>query len=149
MAFTGNFACTSYKRELLEAQHDFRNHTFMLALYDDTAALNHATTDYTTDGEISHARYPAGGWPLTVIAPVEGNRRAWADFYDLGVGFSPPLDSVIQARGALIYNSTAGGGSGTTNAISVLDFGRDVFFQQGINIKFPTADWLNAIVLIK
>ena len=37
MAFSGNFMCTSFKKELLEGLHDFRtssSDTFKLALYD-------------------------------------------------------------------------------------------------------------------
>ena len=36
MAFNGNFMCTSFKKELLEGGHDFKNSggdTFKIALY--------------------------------------------------------------------------------------------------------------------
>ena len=36
MSFKGNAIPTSYKRELLQAKHDFDNHTFKIALYDNT-----------------------------------------------------------------------------------------------------------------
>jgi hypothetical protein len=42
MAFTGNFMCTSFKQELLQAKHDFTastGHTFKLAMYDNNASL--------------------------------------------------------------------------------------------------------------
>lgn len=144
MAFKGNYRVTSFKRELLEAQHDFRSHTFKLALYTNAANLDQTTTDYTSAGEIAASGgYVAGGVPLTVIAPVEGNGRAWSDFADL------TISGAHTARGALIYNATAGGGSGTTNAVCVLDFGRDITSVNEFKVKFPTADWLNAIVLIK
>lgn len=143
MSFKGNHRCTSFKRELLEAKHDFRSHTFKLALYDNTAELDASTTDYTTDGEITDAGYTAGGYALTAIAPVEGNLRAWADFEDLTISLA------LSARGALIYNSTTEGGAGTTEAVSVLDFGSLKTSTTQFKVTFPSADYLNAIVLIK
>ena len=56
MAFTGNFLCTSFKQELLQAKHNFTNgtgHTFKLALYDNSASFTAATTDYTVTNEVS------------------------------------------------------------------------------------------------
>ena len=56
MAFTGNYMCTSFKKELLEGLHDFNasgGNTYKLALYDNTATLDATTTVYTTTGEIS------------------------------------------------------------------------------------------------
>ena len=45
MAFTGNFMCTSFKKELLEAVHNFKlsgGSTFNLALYDNNASFTAA-----------------------------------------------------------------------------------------------------------
>ena len=56
MAFTGNYMCTSFKQELLQAQHDFTastGHTFKLALYDNNASFTASTTDYTATDEVS------------------------------------------------------------------------------------------------
>ena len=42
MAFGGNFMCTSFKQELLEGGHNFKNsggHTFKLAMYTNSASL--------------------------------------------------------------------------------------------------------------
>ena len=64
MAFSGNFMCTSFKQELLQAKHDFTNgsgDTFKLALYDNSASFNAATTAYTTSNEVSGTGYSAGG----------------------------------------------------------------------------------------
>ena len=50
MAFSGNFMCTSFKKELLEAKHNFLNSggsTFQIALYTDSASFTAATTAYT------------------------------------------------------------------------------------------------------
>jgi len=46
MAFTGNFMCTSFKKELLEAVHNFLlsgGDTFKIALYDNNASFTAAT----------------------------------------------------------------------------------------------------------
>ncbi len=49
MAFTGNFMCTSFKKELLEGGHNFTNggDGFKIALYDSNASFDDTTTDYT------------------------------------------------------------------------------------------------------
>ena len=55
MAFSGNFMCTSFKKELMTATHNFTNgsgNTFKLALYDNNASFNAATTAYTTSNEV-------------------------------------------------------------------------------------------------
>ena len=56
MAFSGNFMCTSFKKELLEGVHNFKNsggNTFKLAMYTNSASFTAATTAYTTSNEIS------------------------------------------------------------------------------------------------
>ena len=147
MAFTGNYMCTSFKQELLQAQHDFTastGHTFKLALYDNNASFTAATTDYTGTDEVSGTGYSAGGGTLTNVTPTTSGTTAFTDFDDLT--FS---SSTITARGALIYNTTAGGGSGTTESVVVLDFGSDKSSSAGdFTIIFPTADASNAIIRI-
>jgi hypothetical protein len=147
MAFTGNYMCTSFKQELLQAQHDFTastGHTFKLALYDNNASFTAATTDYTATNEVSGTGYTAGGGTLTNVTPTTSGTTAFTDFDDLT--FS---SSTITARGALIYNTTAGGGSGTTESVVVLDFGSDKSSSAGdFTIIFPTADASNAIIRI-
>ena len=147
MAFTGNFLCTSFKQEILQAKHDFTastGHTFKLALYDNNASFTAATTDYTVTNEISGTGYSAGGGTLTNVTPTTSGTTAFADFADLV--FST---ATITARGALIYNTTTGGGSGTTETVAVLDFGSDKTSTAGdFTIVFPTADASNAIVRV-
>jgi len=147
MAFTGNFMCTSFKQEVLQAQHDFTastGHTFKLALYDNNASFTAATTDYTATDEVSGTGYSAGGGTLTNVTPTTSGTTAFADFDDLT--FS---SATITARGALIYNTTTGGGSGTTETVVVLDFGADKTSTAGdFTIVFPTADASNAIIRI-
>jgi len=147
MAFTGNFLCTSFKQEILQAKHDFTastGHTFKLAMYDNSASFTAATTDYTVTNEVSGTGYTAGGGTLTNITPTTSGTTAFADFADLV--FST---ATITARGALIYNTTTGGGSGTTETVAVLDFGSDKTSTAGdFTIVFPTADASNAIVRV-
>ena len=148
MAFTGNFMCTSFKQELLQAKHDFTastGHTFKLALYDNSASFTAATTDYTATNEVSASgSYSAGGGTLTNVTPTTSGTTALTDFGDITF-----TSATITARGALIYNTTTGGGSGTTDTVVVLDFGSDKASTSGdFQIVFPTADASNAIIRI-
>lgn len=148
MAFTGNFLCTSFKQELLQAKHDFTNstgHTFKLALYDNSASFTAATTDYTATNEVSASgSYSAGGGALTNVSPATSGTTAFCDFADITF-----TSATITARGALIYNTTTGGGSGTTDSVVVLDFGSDKSSTAGdFQVVFPTADAASAIVRI-
>jgi hypothetical protein len=141
MAFTGNYLCTSFKKELLEGLHDFNvgANTYKLALYDNNASFTAATTVYTATDEISGTGYSAGGGTLTNIDPTTSGTTAFIDFADLT--FS---SATITARGALIYNSTNG-----NRTVCVLDFGSDKTSTAGdFTIVFPTADASNAIVRI-
>lgn len=147
MAFTGNFMCTSFKKELLQAKHDFTastGDTFKLAMYTNSASFTAATTAYTTSNEVSGTGYTAGGGTLTKVTPTSSGTTAFTDFGDLT--FST---ATITARGAIIYNTTAGSSTGTTNAVVVLDFGGDKTSTAGdFTIVFPTADASNAIIRI-
>jgi hypothetical protein len=142
MAFTGNFLCTSFKKEVLEGLHDFNasgGNTYKLALYTNSASFTAATTVYTTSNEVSGTGYSAGGGTLTNIDPTTSGVTAFIDFADLT--FST---ATITARGALIYNSTNG-----NRTVCVLDFGADKTSTAGdFTIVFPTADASNAIVRI-
>ena len=148
MAFSGNFMCTSFKKELMTATHNFTNssgNTFKLALYDNSASFNAATTAYTTSNEVSNSgTYSAGGGTLTNVTPTTSGTTALTDFADLTF-----TSATITARGALIYNTQTGGGSGTTDTVVVLDFGSDKSSTSGdFQIVFPTADASNAIIRI-
>lgn len=146
MAFTGNFMCTSFKQELLQGDHDFgtSGHTFKMAMYTNSASFTAATTDYTATDEITGTGYTAGGGTLTNVAPSTSGTTALTDFADLT--FST---ATVTARGAVIYNTTTGGGSGTTDSVVVLDFGGDKTSTAGdFTIQFPTADASNAIIRI-
>ena len=147
MAFTGNFMCTSFKVELLKGQHDFTNgqDAFKIALYDNSASFTAATTDYTATNEVAASgSYSAGGGTLTNVTPTSSSTTAFTDFDDITF-----TSATITARGALIYNTQTGGGSGTTDTVVVLDFGSDKSSTSGdFQIVFPTADASNAIIRI-
>ena len=143
MAFTGNFMCTSFKKELMEAKHNFLlsgGDTFKLAMYDNNASFDASTTAYTATNEVSETGYSAGGGTLTRIDPSSSGTTAFTSFSDLT--FST---ATVTARGALIYNDTAAGDP----TVIVLDFGADKTSTAGdFTIQFPTADASTAIIRI-
>ena len=143
MAFSGNFMCTSFKKELMTATHNFTNssgNTFKLALYTNSASFTAATTAYTTSNEVSGTGYSAGGSALTNVTPTTSSTTALTDFADLT--FS---SATITARGALIYNDSASGDP----SVVVLDFGGDKTSTAGdFTIVFPPADASSAIIRI-
>lgn len=147
MAFSGNFLCTSFKQEILEAVHDFRasgGDTFKLALYDNTAAFTAATTAYTATNEVGNSgTYAAGGGSLTNVNPTTSGTTAFTDFDDLSF-----TSATITAYGALIYNSTPTH-TYTNPTVCVLDFGGAKTSTNGtFSIIFPTADASTAIIRI-
>lgn len=140
--------CSSFKQQLLEGQHDFRNgqDQFKIALYTSSATLGASTTDYSITNEVSGTGYTAGGENLTNVDPSlpGGGTTATTDFAD--VTWST---ATITANGALIYNTQTGGGSGTTDAVIVLAFGGDKTSTAGdFTVQFPTNDASNAIIRI-
>jgi len=148
MAFSGNYMCTSFKQELLVGSHNFTastGDTFKIALYDNNASFTAATTDYTATDEVGDSgSYSAGGGTLTNVTPTTSGTTAFTDFDDITF-----TSATITARGALIYNTTTGAGTGTTDTVVVLDFGADKTSTSGdFQIAFPTADATNAIIRI-
>jgi len=146
MAFNGNFMCTSFKKELLEAKHNFLasgGNTFRLALYTNSATFTAATTAYTTGNEISNtagSAYVAKGVALTNINPSASGTTALTDFSDASYS-----SATFTARGALIFNDTATGDP----TVLVLDFGADKTATNGtFTVVFPAADATNAIIRI-
>jgi VCBS repeat-containing protein len=143
--------CTSFKKELLEGVHNFKNSggdTFKLALYAEgsggksstTATLGATTTAFTTTGEVATSgSYSTGGGSLTRVDPTTSGTTAFTDFADLSF-----TTATITAMGALIYNS-----SDSNKAVAVLDFTSNKTSTSGtFTIQFPTADASNAIIRI-
>ena len=135
--------CTSFKKELLEAVHNFKNSggsTFQIALYTSSASLGAATTAYTTSNEVSGTNYTAKGNTLTRVDPTTSGTTALTDFAD-----TPWSSATITARGALIFNDSASGDP----SVAVLDFGGDKTSTAGdFTVSFPAADASNAIIRI-
>ena len=135
--------CDSFKLELLQGLHNFTTNTFRLALYSSAATLGATTTVYTTAGEISGTGYVAGGAVATVaatqLAAVTGGFVAIVDFTDVAWP-----TATFTARGALLYNSTAG-----NRAVAVLDFGSDkIATGTTFTVQFPAPTGTDALVRV-
>ena len=135
--------CTSFKKELMEAKHNFLNsggNTFKIALYTSSATLSAATTAYSATNEVSGTNYTAAGNTLTRVDPASSGTTAYTDFAD-----TTWSSSTITANGAVIYNDTASGDP----SVIVLAFGADKTSTAGdFTIAFPTADASNAVIRI-
>jgi hypothetical protein len=141
MAFTGNFVCDSFKKQLFEGVHTFGpgGDQFKLALYDNNASFTAATTAYTTVNEMpASGGYAAGGGNLVSLEPVVSQGIVLISFVDLlftGVDFQP--------FGALIYNSTASGNP----SVCVIDFdGPKAAVNQNMEIRFPPVTTTSAFL---
>ena len=140
--------CSSFKKELLDGDHSFSQSggdTFKLALYTSSATLNANTATYTTTQEVgASGTYAAGGKALVNTGTSVASAVAITDFADLSF-----TGATITARGALIYTTTMGSGSNTTDAVVVLDFGSDKTATSGtFTIQFPAFTTAAAILRI-
>ena len=135
--------CTSFKKELMEAVHNFKNSggsSFNLALYTSSASLDQDTTAYTTSNEVSGTNYTAKGASLTRVDPTTSGTTAFTDFSDLT--FS---NVTLTAAGALIFNDSASGDP----SVCVLNFGADKSASSGdFTVVFPAAAASTAIIRI-
>ena len=148
MAITTNAICNSFKKQLLAGEHDFDSaggDTFNLAMFTSTATLGASTTNYASTNEVtSPAGYTAGGKALVNQGVKVSSGVAITDFADLSF-----TGVTLTARGALIYNTTTDGGTGTTEAVAVLDFGGDKTATSGtFTIQFPAFTTSAAILRI-
>jgi hypothetical protein len=134
--------CNSFKKELLEGDHDFDSggDVFKLALYTSAAALDSSTTVYTSTAEVgASGQYAAGGGTLVNSGTSIVGGVAFCDFADLSF-----TGVTLTARGALIYNTSA---TVTDAAVAVLDFTADKTATDGtFTIIFP-ADTSAAAIL--
>ena len=148
MAITTNAICNSFKKQLLAGEHDFDSSggdTFKLAMYTSVATLGASTTNYATTNEVSSpSGYSAGGKALVNSGVKVSSGVAITDFSDLSF-----TGVTLTARGALIYNTTTDGGTNTTEAVAVLDFGGDKTATSGtFTIQFPAFTTSAAILRI-
>ena len=138
--------CTSFKKELMEAGHNFKNsggNTFRMALYTDSASFTAATTAYTSSNEITNdagSAYTAKGESLTRVDPTTSSTTAYTDFAD--VSWST---ATFSAMGAMIFNDSHSGDA----SVVILDFGALKTATAGtFTVAFPAADASNAIIRI-
>jgi hypothetical protein len=157
MAFNGNKMCTSFKKELLEAGHNFKlsgGSDFHIALYTNSAAGNNGfggsstdmdetITNYSANNEVANGNgYTTKGKTLVRIDPAVGGTTAFTSFDN---NSSVWASSTITARGALIFNDDASNDA----AVIVLDFTSDKSSSSGdFKVVFPTAAAGSAIIRI-
>jgi len=131
--------CSSFKQQILLAEHDMDTDVLKIALYTSLATLSAATTVYSTSDEVVGTGYSAGGNTLTSPTVSLSGTTAFVDFADTSW-----TTATITARGALIYNS-----SKSNKAIAVLDFGSDKTSTAGtFTIQFPANTASDAVVRI-
>jgi len=140
--------CDSFKKELLEGEHDFRSSggdQFKLALYGASASLSNTTTAYTTSQEVSASgTYSAGGGNLTSTGAGATNNTSFIDFSDISF-----TSASISAQAAVIYNSNTTATTNTNAAVMVLDFGAVKTSTSGtFTVQFPTNNASSAILRI-
>lgn len=140
--------CDSFKKELLEGEHDFRSSggdQFKLALYSASASLSNTTTVYITSNEVgASGTYAAGGGNLTSTGAGKTNNTSFIDFSDISF-----TSATISAQAAVIYNSTDASTTNTNAAVMVLDFGAVKTSTSGtFTVQFPANDASNAILRI-
>jgi len=134
--------CNTFKKELLDGDHDFDTggDVFKLALYTSAATLDSSTTVYTSTNEVAASgQYVAGGGALVNSGTSVVGGVAFCDFADLSF-----TGVTLTARGALIYNTSA---TVANAAVAVLDFSSDKTATSGtFTIVFP-ADTSAAAIL--
>jgi len=137
----GTVVCSSFKKELLQGIQDFTNDLFRIALYTAMAPLGPDTLTYTTEGEVVGIGYVQGGQDLLnpQVLLDTAARVAFATFDNATWN-----DSVITARGALIYNQTE-----QQRAVAVIDFGVDRVSNHGpFEVQFPPPGASTALIRI-
>jgi O-acetylhomoserine/O-acetylserine sulfhydrylase-like pyridoxal-dependent enzyme len=140
MAFTGNWACNTFKTGMMNGTFNFTSGSFKIALYTNAATLDATTTAYTSTGEVVASGYTAGGLALTIAqVPTVGNSGTTAYIsFDNAV-----WTASLTARGALIYQTTTG-----NPAVCVLDFGADKTSSATFTVQFPDPSNTSAIIRI-
>ena len=140
--------CDSFKKELLEGEHDFRSSggdQFKLALYGASASLSNTTTAYTTSQEVgASGTYAAGGGNLTSTGAGKTNNTSFIDFSDISF-----TSATISAQAAVIYNANTTATTVDNAAVMVLDFGAVKTSTSGtFTVQFPANDASSAILRI-
>jgi hypothetical protein len=134
--------CTSFKVEMLKAQHNFAaaGHVFKVALFKAAKVLNAGTQTYNSTDEVAASgTYVAGGFSLTNVDPSADGTTAMVTFSGnpqwTGVTFT-------DCTQALIYNF-----SQSDKAVAVLDFGGNQAVTAGtFTINLPSATATTALL---
>lgn len=137
MAFTGNYSCNTLRSGLVDGTINFATDTFRLALYTNSAALDAATTAYTSTGEASGGNYVAGGQVVTATVASQTTSSGSTTYINFS---SPAWTGAITARGALIYKAGANG------AVCVLDFGSDKTSTSTFTVQMPANTSTSALI---
>ena len=86
MAITTSVICNSFKKELFEGTHNFKQsggNSFKLSLYTNSAVLGKSTTSFTTDAQVSNSgQYTSGGGALVNGGTSLSTNTAIVDFAD-------------------------------------------------------------------
>ena len=151
MAISSSTVTTSFKTQVLTGTHNFTassGDTFKIALFTSSASLGASTEDYSTSNEITNtsgSAYSAGGLALTGQS-VTGSTSASTAYVDFSN--DPQWTSAsFTANGAMIYNTTTDGGTGTTDAVCILAFGSDFTATNGtFTVQFPAPGTSTAIL---
>jgi len=114
-------------------------------MFTSSASLGATTTDYSDSNEITNTSgtaYTAGGKALTNTGVGLTSTTAFTDFSDVSW-----TSASFTANGCMIYNTTTGTGTGTTDAVCIVAFGGDKTVSSGtFTIQFPTNDATSAIL---
>jgi hypothetical protein len=139
MAFTGNWACNTFKTGLMNGTFNFTSGTFYIALYTNAATLDATTTAYTSTGEVTDAGYSAQALTIAQVPTIGNSGNTAYISFDNAV-----WNAALTARGALIYLN-----DGATNpAVCVLDFGSDKTSGATFTVQFPNPSNTSAIIRI-
>lgn len=141
--------CTSFKKEVLTATHNFGTaptrgtsaaDTFKAALYLASSTVNAATTAYSPTGEVSGTNYTAGGNTITSWnAPTSTGTTAFTTPTATITWNNVTLATAFDA--VLIYNSTQ-----TNKAVSVHTFGNQTITAGTFSLTMPANDASNALL---
>lgn len=133
--------CSSFKKQLLEALHDFNAgaHAFNWALYSSSATHGAATTAYSTTNELATASgYTQGGKTYANVDPVLDSTTAIVDWAD-----PTWATASFTAASTLLYNDT----HASNAAVAVWDFGGDKTASGGdFVLQLPAAAAATAIL---
>ena len=131
--------CTSFKAEVLRAEHNLNSHTLRMALYLASATYNASTTVYSTTGEVTGTGYTAGGATVTNgTVSTSGTTAFWTPSANV-TWTTVTLSTAFDA--ALLYNTSA-----TNKAIAVYTFSSQTVTAGNFTLTMPTNDASNALL---